>query len=320
MAKKLTLEVILRRFHEVHGNRYGYLNSKYEGYDVPLIITCYDHGDFPQTPDKHLSGHGCYTCGKLKQAAQFKKSDSQFILEANEVHNNRYTYGSVKYVNEHVDVIITCSDHGDFPQSPKNHLSGKGCSKCAKKLIGNLFRKSLEQFEIDSRIIHGELYDYSKFIYITNHVEGIITCRKCGRDFLKTPNAHLNLKRGCPYCNYNSSRNEKIFLDYLNIPDTFQYRQKYIKPYKVDGMRDNKIFEFLGDYWHGNPIKYSPTEYNKKVSKFHGELYNNTIKKFKSLFDRNYTIYYMWEHDYINWQKTKSLPFPIKIFNPNKPI
>jgi hypothetical protein len=59
---------------------------------------------------------------------------------------------------------------------------------------------------------------------------------------------------------------------------------------------------------------------NKKNTKSFGELYYNTIKKFNALFDRSYTIYYMWEADYVQWMKSKKHPFPLKIFNPNKPI
>ena len=122
----------------------------------------------------------------------------------------------------------------------------------------------------------------------------------------------------CPKCfkQNNISKMEIEFLDKLQIDN----RQKYIKPFKVDGVKNNKIFEFLGDYWHGNPNRFNHGDINKKNKKTYGELYTNTISKFKSLFDRNYTIYYMWEYDYNKWKKTNSLPFPIKIFKPNKLI
>ena len=28
-----------------------------------VIITCKEHGDFLQSPNGHLNGHGCYKCG-----------------------------------------------------------------------------------------------------------------------------------------------------------------------------------------------------------------------------------------------------------------
>jgi predicted nucleic acid-binding Zn-ribbon protein len=320
MAKKLTLEVILRRFHEVHGNRYGYPDLIGNDINKKISIKCHLHGDFIQSIEKHMYGQGCRECGIIRRGLKLRKPLAEFILEANVVHDNKYDYSKFIYVDSKTYGIIICHDHGEFPQFPGNHLMGDGCPECGSLKVGNLFRKSLEQFEIDSKIIHGELYDYGKFVYITAHIKGIITCRKCGRDFLKTPNAHLNLKRGCPHCRFSISVPETKFLDILKVPDDIEHRQKYIKPYKADGIKDNKIFEFLGDYWHGNPLKFNPTDLNNTTGKSYGYLYNNTIKKFKSLFDRNYTIYYMWEADYVQWMKSKKHPFPLKIFNPNKPI
>ena len=141
-------------------------------------------------------------------------------------------------------------------------------------------------------------------------------CNKCKTIF------DDNLEDGkvpkCPKCfkRNNISILEIEFLDRLKI----NIRQKYIKPFKVDGIKNNKIFEFLGDYWHGNPNRFNHSYMNKKVGKSFGELYYNTIKKFNALFDRSYTIYYMWEADYVQWMKSKKHPFPLKIFNPNKLI
>jgi hypothetical protein len=59
MAKKLTLEVILRRFHEVHGNRYGYPDLIGNDINKKISIKCHLHGDFIQSIEKHMYGQGC---------------------------------------------------------------------------------------------------------------------------------------------------------------------------------------------------------------------------------------------------------------------
>lgn len=59
-----------------------------------------------------------------------RKTTEQFIEDARQVHGVKYNYDKVEYVNNRNKVIITCPIHGDFLQTPKQHLSGAGCSKC----------------------------------------------------------------------------------------------------------------------------------------------------------------------------------------------
>lgn len=54
-----------------------------------------------------------------------------YKIRANEVHNNRYNYSKLKYINGASKVIITCKKHGDFEQDASTHLKGKGCIKCS---------------------------------------------------------------------------------------------------------------------------------------------------------------------------------------------
>lgn len=60
--EQMTTDEFIRKAKAVHGDRYMYSNSVYDGYRNKLVITCKKHGDFEQTPDAHLAGHGCYMC------------------------------------------------------------------------------------------------------------------------------------------------------------------------------------------------------------------------------------------------------------------
>lgn len=51
------------------------------------------------------------------------------------IHEFKYDYHNVKYSNAHTDIIIQCPIHGDFTQSPKNHIRGSGCPVCAYKYV-----------------------------------------------------------------------------------------------------------------------------------------------------------------------------------------
>ena len=59
-----------------------------------------------------------------------KKSTAQFVEEATKLHCGKYSYKNAVAGNSTTKVSITCSIHGDFMQSPSDHLGGHGCPKC----------------------------------------------------------------------------------------------------------------------------------------------------------------------------------------------
>ena len=109
-------------------------------------------------------------------------------------------------------------------------------------------------------------------------------------------------KQECPKCKNKISKPEVRFLNYINILEN--NRQKYIKPYKVDGIDGNIIYEFLGNYYHGNPtdIRFSLGDYNKTCHKTHGELHIATMHKMKILSDMGYFVKYIWEDDWSRFE------------------
>lgn len=52
---------------------------------------------------------------------------NDFIQRANLIHDNKYDYSQVEYVNNSTKVKIICPFHGVFEQTPAKHLSGRGC-------------------------------------------------------------------------------------------------------------------------------------------------------------------------------------------------
>ena len=56
-------EDAINAFREEQGDFYIYDKVIFKGMKIPVTITCPIHGDFQQTPDKHLQGHGCPKCG-----------------------------------------------------------------------------------------------------------------------------------------------------------------------------------------------------------------------------------------------------------------
>jgi len=71
--------------------------------------------------------------GKIPSLATAIDKSRGFIVKANKIHNNKYLYENVNYINNNTKVIITCPLHGDFTQLPTNHLAGQGCPECGKE-------------------------------------------------------------------------------------------------------------------------------------------------------------------------------------------
>jgi 5-methylcytosine-specific restriction endonuclease McrA len=89
------------------------------------------------------------------------KTTERFILEGNNYHNGKYDYSLVVYVNSKTKVKIICPIHGEFEQTPTNHLRS-GCIRCSngeskkhpinnKKIIDRLTIEE-EPIEIDGEI------------------------------------------------------------------------------------------------------------------------------------------------------------------------
>lgn len=192
---------------------------------------------------------------------------------------------------------IICKTHGEFHQTPDSHINARnGCPFCAPNK-----KKTQQQFIEDCIKIHGEKYDYSKSKYVNDYTKVEIICKKHG-PFFQKPNAHIWSKQGCPRCSNRISSKEEKFLDMLEIPK--KHRQ-YLVPstkYEVDGIdiNNNTIYEFLGDYWHGNPKKYEPTANISHHSKTKfGDMYSRTMKRMEKLHLLGYNIKYIWESDWV---------------------
>ncbi len=71
-------------------------------------------------------------------------------------------------------------------------------------------------------------------------------------------------------------------------------------PYHADGycLETNTIYEFYGDYWHGNPKQYNADVVNEVSKKTMGELYQTTLTKEVKLKNLGYNLVVMWESDF----------------------
>jgi hypothetical protein len=255
---------------------------------------------FKQTAGNHLSGQKCPKCSK-----NYKYTKEMFIEKANIIHNNKYDYSLVEYKNINTDIIIICKEHGEIKLKPQYHLQGTCCYKCSNIV------KNTEDFIKKSNIIHRNLYDYSMVDYKSTREPINIICKIHGI-FTQIPNYHLN-GNGCCKCSIgnfskvciewleNIMKTENIFIQHAgNIGEKEVYINN--KKIKFDGYNEltNTVYEFYGDFWHGNLKIYNENDIHPINKKTFGELYNDTINREQVIKNNGYNLITIWELDYKN--------------------
>lgn len=196
--KSSTKEKFIEKAKEKHGDKYDYSKVKYITCDTKVCIICPGHGKFWQTPANHTQGKGCPKCKGDKLRERRTSTKEEFIKKANEKHNDKYDYSKVHYVNNATKVCIICPEHGEFLQTPANHLVGQGCPTCGFE--NSLEKNSLtkEDFIKKANEIHDDKYDYSKVEYVNSKTKVCIICPEHG-EFLQLSSQHLR-GAGCPKC------------------------------------------------------------------------------------------------------------------------
>jgi hypothetical protein len=122
-------------------DRYDYSLVDYIDCKTKVKIIYNKTGEiFEQTPTGHLAG--------APENINKRKTNEQFIKEANQVHEFKFSYEKVNYIKNQIKVIITCPIHGDFEQIPLAHLQGSGCVNCTESKGEKSVAKYLDKNEI----------------------------------------------------------------------------------------------------------------------------------------------------------------------------
>ena len=151
-----------------------------------------------------LENHGGFR--RVSYFIMKKLTTEEFVKKAEKIHQGKYDYSKVNYVNSKTKVDIICPIHGKFQQQHNNHLYGQGCSKCAKN---NITMKNKE-FIKKAQQIHGQKYDYQSVNYYNNRTKVKIICPKHGV-FQQIPHSHLQ-GNGCPKCSNNVKLTNEEFI------------------------------------------------------------------------------------------------------------
>ena len=284
----------IKKAVKLHGLKYDYSKIDYIRSWDKVIIICPEHGEFLETPNKHLRPGGCSICNLKARDEKQTYSTEEFISKAQEVHGDYYSYGKTSYVKSNINVIITCQIHGDFEQLPAGHLQGTGCNDCAVIKNSEAQKLTKEEFIQRSNQIHDYKFDYSKVVYENANSYVTIICPEHG-SFPQVPSSHLT-GNGCGKCSGNVKFTHSEFLERGKEVhgDTYDYSKA---EYKGVGNNINIICRVHGIFrqtpdMHINRTAGCPRCYNKNEGRIAIYLNENGVvhRQFK-IENRFYDFY-----------------------------
>lgn len=183
-------------------------------------------------------------------------------------------------------------------------INGNYCPHCA-----NRAKYTQEQFEEIVANMKSKVRVIGRYDGMNKKIK--VQCNECDHIWYTTAQ-QIASGGGCPMCARNNTYS-KMSIEWLTEIE----QQQGIKidhavsggefripgtRYRVDGYHkeSNTVYEFHGDYWHGNPKKHDPDEYNTVTECTFGELYERTLKKEADIRNLGYNLVVMWESEYNN--------------------
>lgn len=282
----ITQEEFIEMCKLKHGEYYDLSLVEYTGMKNIIKIICPIHGEFEKRAVKFVhQGQGCQQCGNKRTADSRRLKYEDFINRAKNIHGEIYTYDKNSFINGNTHIKIICKIHGEFSQKPNKHLSGQGCPFCGVLKSAESRRKTTSQFITESKIVHGDRYDYSLSEYVNDTTNVKIICKQHGL-FEQLPFVHLNSVHGCPQC-YNEISGDKFRLS--NEDFIKRAIEKYGDRYdysKVEYISNSKEVEIIckihGSFMqrpyvhmysiHGCPECYNETKCGENNSNYNPEL------------------------------------------------
>ena len=301
----------------IHGDKYGYQSTAYKTGSQRVEIRCPHHGVFAQRAADHLKGTGCPACARRELKQCQPMSSEEFVTKARCKHSNRYDYSAVAYVKSSENVAVICKQHGEFWQQAGAHLRGSGCPKCALSARTQCCAKTTEDFIKAATVQHADRYDYSAIEYKLSKEKVAVICRKHGV-FHQEAGSHMR-GIGCPACAASSFSRPALEwlqrcaqIDGTHIQHAGNGGEVSIRladgsKVKPDGFSKelNKVYEFHGSFWHGEPRIYEPDDINPVNKKTMGDLHQKTLRRTAAMRAAGYIVEEMWEMDFKDCPKQR---------------
>ena len=282
---KYNNDEIINKFKTIHGDRYDYSKTVYNGIITPISIICPIHGEFLQLPSLHMQGCGCPKCGIIKSGKSKCLTTEEFIEKAKKIHGDKYDYSKVEYVDYDTPIVIICKKHGEFLQTPDAHLQGKGCQSCSIRHssyvedIINFIRSNMNTtVEINNRKV---IYPLELDIYLPEkniaiefngirwhteefgkdknyHLNKLIECNKKGIKLIQIFEDEMVLSKNIVFSKLShllklDNNKDKIYGRLINVCEIENnIAKQFLNENHIQGFAPSTIY--LGAYYNGNLI------------------------------------------------------------------
>lgn len=292
----ITKEIFIELGKQIHGDKFDYSEVIYVNTKTKVKLTCERGHKIQITYQDHINKKSnCIFCVREDMAIKVRfEAKQNFYKRANEIHNNKYNYEKVNYIDSHTKVIIICDKGHEFEQQPTSHLAGQGCKYCNQialnegnpltnvKLPRITIKWTKDKFIEKGKEIHGDEYDYSMVNFISKKKPVTLKCSR-NHTFEQIPELHLK-GNNCRQCAVNNYSNEEFIQKSKEIfGDTFDYSKcNYINAFKKVILicnKDKHEFEVNPNRHYTNlgcPLCNQTTE--GKVEKELRKLYNDDLK------------------------------------------
>jgi len=302
--RKLEINNVLKKFKEIHNITYDYSKFIYYGYKEKSIIICNIHGEFLQSPAKHLAGQGCKICNSRYSIEEIKS-------KLYEIHQNKYEFiFNDLIVDTSSKIKIKCS-HGIKEMKIRYLLQGQGCIYCkGKKWKESDLRIKLSK--IHSDLIYNDGFMIGKYLNVI--------CKEHGNFNIKK-DRHLS-GQGCPKCSKRKKYDNNFFIDSItkNFKELYSYDNCFFKSFSekvIITCKKHGDFESYPSYLlNGNGCSlcrnennsYSQEEFLEKCIEKHPEIdhsilnYKGTNSKIK-LICKKHGIFEQKAGYYLNYSK-----------------
>lgn len=215
-----------------------------------------------------------------------------------------------KWTQEDFDTIVLLTDQGLTAREIAEVLQcSEDSVKKYKVKLGLSKRKGANSADYSQYLPQLETLNIKLIIPAGIKGQSTLECTKCGTQWKARIWDVCSREQGCQNCASKvASKIGNKWLDSLGITIR-EYRIPGTN-YAVDGYdpKAKRVYEFLGDFWHGNLNVYEPNAIHPKKQVTFEDLFIQTTQRLQEIRDLGYEVRYVWESDWKHGEPAQALP------------
>ena len=174
--KKIDFIEFKKRIIEKFGDIYDFSKTKYVDTHTKIIIG-YNGKFFETLPSKLMTNSQ-----KNPIKHDFIENTEDFIKKSKSIYGDKYDYSKVNYISTRKKVCIICRKHGEFFQSPNDHINGCQCPMCVNSNLENelkifLTKNNIKFLEQYSPKFLNEKFSHQKYDFFLPEFNIAIECQ-----------------------------------------------------------------------------------------------------------------------------------------------